>query len=394
MRARGLVGAVVVVGLTAACEGALPPAPPPAASLGLPPLPASAADPLRAGKVALGKRLFFDRDLSRNGTMSCAMCHLPEQGFTSNELATPVGLDGRTVRRNAPTLLNVAFQRRLFHDGREAPLEDQIWGPLLAANEMGNPSIGYVLERIRTRGEYAGQFEAAFGGQAVSAMRLGQALAAYQRTLVAGNSPFDRWRYGGDPAALTAVEQHGFELFAGRARCSTCHTVGERDALFTDHGFHNTGVGWRRTFAAPRRTRVQLAPGVFTELDRSTVDRLSEPPVQDVGRYEITLAPRDRWAYRTPSLRNVALTAPYMHDGSLPTLEAVIEFYDGGGADNPEKSALVARLDLTAEERAALVALLRTLTGANVRALVEETRRDEGPPRTRHRAAGARPGPR
>jgi cytochrome c peroxidase len=212
-------------------------------------------------------------------------------------------------------------------------------------------------------------------------MRLGQALAVYQRTLVAGNSPFDRWRYGGDPAALTAVEQRGFELFAGRARCATCHTVGERDALFTDHGFHNTGVGWRRTFAAPRRTRVQLAPGVFTDLDRSTVDRLSEPPVPDVGRYEITLAPRDRWAYRTPSLRNVALTAPYMHDGSLPTLEAVIEFYDGGGADNPEKSALVTRLGLTAEERAALVAFLRTLTGANVRALVEETRRDEGHPR-------------
>jgi cytochrome c peroxidase len=347
----------------------------PAAALGLPPLSVPADNPVTPAKAALGQKLFFDRRLSPNGTMSCAMCHLPEQGFTSNELATSVGIEGRTVRRNAPTLLNVLFQRRLFHDGREVLLEDQVWGPLLAANEMGNPSIASVLERIRSLADYGGLFEKAFDGGAVSALRLGQALAAYQRTLVAADSRFDRWRYGGDAAALTESEKRGFELFVGRARCAACHTVGEHDALFTDHGFHNTGVGWRRTHGVRERTRVELAPGVFAELDRKTIETVSEPLVKDMGRYEITLDPRDRWAYKTPSLRNVALTAPYMHDGSLPTLEAVIEFYDGGGVDNPEKSPLLTGLGLTAGERAALAAFLRALTGSSVRALVDDARR-------------------
>jgi cytochrome c peroxidase len=358
-----------------AALGAAGPPAPPGASLGLPPLPVPADAPLTPAAIALGRKLFFDRRLSPNVTMSCAMCHVPEQGFTSNELRTSVGIEGRTVRRNAPTLFNVAYQQRLFHDGREVSLEDQIWGPLLSVNEMGNPSIGYVLERLRSLSDYTGLFERAFAGRGVSALRVGQALAAYERTLVAADSRFDRWRYGGDATALSPVEQRGFALFVGRARCVACHAVGEREALFTDHGFHNTGIGWRRSRGAPARTRVELAPGVFAELDRRTLETVSEPPVKDVGRYEITLDPRDRWAYRTPTLRNVALTAPYMHDGSLATLEAVIEFYDGGGVDNDGKSPLVTRLGLDAGERAALGAFLRALTGSNVRALVEEARR-------------------
>jgi cytochrome c peroxidase len=240
---------------------------------------------------------------------------------------------------------------------------------------MGNPSIGYVVERVRAFRDYAGLFEAAFGGKPASSERIGAALAAYERTLVAGDSRFDRWRYGGDAAALNADEKRGFELFVGKARCAACHLLGERDALFTDHGFHNTGVGWRRTYAVPERTRVEIAPGVFAELERKTVESFSAAPAQDVGRYEITLDPRDRWAYKTPSLRNVALTAPYMHDGSLATLEAVIEFYDRGGIDNPEKSRRLAPLGLSSDERAALAAFLRSLTGSSVAALVEEARK-------------------
>ena len=372
-RAGGLAGLAAVLVLVA-LGAAGPPAPGPIASLGLPPLIVPADTPLTPATIALGRKLFFDRRLSPNATMSCAMCHLPEQGFTSNELRTSVGIEGRTVRRNAPTLLNVAYQQRLFHDGREVSLEDQIWGPLLAVNEMGNPSIGYVLERLRALPDYTGLFERAFAGRGVSAPLVGRALAAYERTLIAGDSRFDRWRYGGDAAALSPVEQRGFALFVGRARCVACHAVGEREALFTDHGFHNTGIGWRQSHGAPARTRIELAPGVYGELDRRTVETLSEPPAKDAGRYEITRDPRDRWAYRTPTLRNVALTAPYMHDGSLPTLEAVIEFYDEGGVDNPEKSPLIGRLGLDAEERAALGAFLRALTGSSVRALVEEAR--------------------
>jgi cytochrome c peroxidase len=372
MQAARAVAVVLGLALIAGCDPAVPPRV--GAALGLPALEVPADNPITPEKVALGRKLFFDRRLSPNNTMSCAMCHVPEQGFTAHELATPVGMEGRSVRRNAPTVLNAGFQRRLFHDGREVSLEDQVWGPLLAPNEMGNPSIGYVVERVRAFRDYAGLFEAAFGGKPASSERIGAALAAYERTLVAGDSRFDRWRYGGDAAALNADEKRGFELFVGKARCAACHLLGERDALFTDHGFHNTGVGWRRTYAVPERTRVEIAPGVFAELDRKTVESFSEAPAKDVGRYEITLDPKDRWAYKTPSLRNVALTAPYMHDGSLATLEAVIELYDRGGIENPERTPLLAPLGLSAEERAALAAFLRALTGSGVAALVEQAR--------------------
>jgi cytochrome c peroxidase len=341
---------------------------------GLPPLEVPPENPVTAQKAALGRKLFFDRRLSPNNTMSCAMCHVPEQGFTAHELATSVGIEGRSVRRNAPTVLNAGWQKRLFHDGREHSLENQVWGPLLAANEMGNPSIGYVIERLRGFEDYKGLFEAAFDGKGVSAERIGAAIASYERTLVAGDSRFDRWKYGREESALNGIERSGFELFTGKARCAECHRIGSRDALFTDHAFHNTGIGWRRTFETSERTRIELAPGVHTELGRRTIETFSEAPAKDVGRYEITLDPKDRWAYKTPSLRNVALTAPYMHDGSLPSLEAVVEFYDRGGIDNPEKSPLVAPLGLSAQEKAALVAFLKTLTGSGVQALVAEAR--------------------
>ena len=367
-----IVVALAALLALAACERAA--TPDHAAALGLPPLAVPADNPLTPAKVALGRKLFFDRRLSPNRTMSCAMCHVPEQGFTAHELATSVGIEGRSVRRNAPTLLNVAWQRRLFHDGREFSLENQVWGPLLAPNEMGNPSIGYVIERIGGLEDYRGLFEGAFDGQGASAERIGQAIASYERTLVAGNSRFDRWRYGGEAQALSETEQLGFRIFAGKARCTACHTIGEHDALFTDHGFHNTGIGWRRAFDSPERTRVEIAPGMHAELDRQTVESFAELPAKDAGRYEIPRDPKDRWAYKTPSLRNVALTAPYMHDGSLPTLEAVIDFYDRGGIDNPGKSALLAPLGLSAQERAALVAFLKSLTGSGIEALVAEAR--------------------
>jgi cytochrome c peroxidase len=240
---------------------------------------------------------------------------------------------------------------------------------------MGNPSMGYVIERIRSLQDYKGMFEAAFDGKGVSAERIGRAIASYERTLVAGDSRFDRWRYGGDPKGLDPQEQFGFKLFVGKGRCAACHLVGDKHALFTDHGFHNTGVGWRRTYQTAERTRVEIAPGVSTELERTTIETFSEAPPKDVGRYEITLDPKDRWAYKTPSLRNVALTAPYMHDGSLATLEAVVEHYDRGGVDNPGKSPLLAPLGLNAEERKALVSFLRSLTGSGIEALVAEARR-------------------
>ena len=342
--------------------------------LGLPPLPVPAANPLTREKIDLGRRLFMDRRLSHNNTLSCAMCHVPEQGFTSNELGTAIGIEGRSLRRNAPALFNVGYQRSFFHDGREPHLEEQVWGPLLARTEMGMPSMGYVTEKVRQLPEYRGLFEAAFGGP-VTSERIGQALASYQRTLVSGNARFDRWRYGGDAAALDAREQRGFGIFAGRGRCVACHRVGEQSALFTDHRFHNTGIGWERTMHPERAGyRVQLAPGSFVEVEGRLLS-VFEPPQADTGRYEVTGALKDRWAYKTPTLRNVALTAPYMHDGSLATLEEVVAFYDRGGIANENRSPLIAPLGLDAEERAALVAFLKTLTGDNAEALARDARR-------------------
>ncbi len=358
--------------LLAACARADTPvavAPP----LGLPPLPLPATNPLTREKVDLGRRLFMDRRLSHNNTMSCAMCHVPEQGFTSNELGAAIGIGGRSLRRNAPTLYNVGYQRSFFHDGREPHLEEQAWSPLLARVEMGMPSMGYVTEKVRQLPEYRGLFEAAFGGP-VTSERIGQALASYQRTLVSGNSRFDRWRYGGDAAALDAREQRGFGVFAGKGRCVACHRVGEQSALFTDHRFHNTGIGWERAMQPARASyRVQLAPGTFVEVDGALLSAF-EPPQADTGRYEVTGTLEDRWAYKTPTLRNAALTAPYMHDGSLATLEEVVGFYDRGGIANENRSPLIAPLGLDAEERAALVAFLKTLTGDNVETLARDAR--------------------
>jgi cytochrome c peroxidase len=341
--------------------------------LGLPPLPVPAANPLTREKIDLGRRLFMDRRLSHNNTMSCAMCHVPEQGFTSNELGASIGMEGRSLRRNAPALYNVGYQRSFFHDGREPHLEDQVWGPLLTKAEMGMPSVGYVTEKVRQLPEYKGLFEAAFGGS-VTAERIGQAIASYERTLVSGNSRFDRWRYDGDKTALDAQAQRGFRIFTGKGRCAACHLVGEKSALFTDHRFHNTGIGWERTMAPERSSyRVRLAPGSFVDVEGSLL-RAFEPPQADVGRYEVTTDLEDRWAYKTPMLRNVALTAPYMHDGSLPTLEAVVAFYDQGGIDNENRSPLLAPLGLAAAEKTDLVAFLKTLTGDNAEALARDAR--------------------
>lgn len=339
--------------------------------LGLPPPPWPADNPPTREKVQLGRRLFFDRRLSHNETFSCAICHVPEQGFTSNELATPVGIEGRSVRRNAPTLLNVAYVERPFHDGRETSLEQQIWGPLLARNEMGNPSVGVVLERIAAIPEYPPLFEEAFPGRGLELETLGMAIASYERTLLSGDAPFDRWR-GGDGGAMTPAARRGFELFAGRAGCQGCHPVDS--PLLSDGEFHNTGVGFARSMrpSASGVQRVQVAPGSFLEVDRHVIASVSSPPPNDLGRYEITGDPADRWRYRTPTLRNVALTAPYMHDGSLATLSEVVDFYDRGGVANEGLDPRVRPLGLSPREKQDLVAFLESLTGSDVAALVSD----------------------
>ncbi len=346
--------------------------------LGLPAVPVPDENPLTIEKIALGRRLFFERRLSHNDTLSCAMCHIPEQGFASNEMATAVGIEGRSVRRNAPTIYNTAYLRHLFHDGRETRLEHQVWSPLLARNEMGNPSIGAVLAKLRDINGYAHAFEQAFPGRGLTMSTLGMALASYERTLVLGDSAFDRFLYGGEPEALSTVATRGFSLFSGRAGCSSCHTFSAEHALLTDDAFHNTGVGYRA--AIERGTdsgrggnlRVQAAPGIHLDVPRTIVAQVSGPQQNDLGRYEITGDPADSWRYRTPSLRNVALSAPYMHDGSLATLRDVVEYYGQGGVPNEGLDSRIRRLTLSHIEVDELVAFLESLTGDDVERLVED----------------------
>ncbi len=341
--------------------------------LGLPPLPQRDQLRLSRASVALGRKLFFDRRLSLNNTISCAMCHVPEQGFTSNEMATAVGIEGRTVRRNAPTVLNAAYNELLFHDGRENRLSQQVWGPLLAKNEMGNPSVGFVLDKLRSLPDYAGLFEKAFDGEAPNMLNLGEALAAYQMTLNAAASPFDRWHFGGEEQAVDDKVKQGFALFTGKAGCSQCHRIEADHALFTDQQLHNTGIGYRASLPEPKqKEQVQLAPGVFVDVPEAIIAQVSEPPPADLGRYEITQNPADRWKFKTPSLRNLALTAPYMHDGSLGSLREVVAFYNQGGVPNPLLDPRLHPLGLTDDEMDALVAFLESLTGGNLPVLVAD----------------------
>lgn len=340
--------------------------------LGLPPVPVPESNPVTREKIELGRKLFYDRRLSLNQTQSCAMCHIPEQGFTSNELATAVGIEGRSGRRNAPTLYNAAYLTKLFHDGRETSLEQQIWGPLLDRREMGNPSFAAVIEKVKVLPDYQGRFQAAFG-KGPTMETLGMALASYERTLISGNSPFDRWYYGGEKDALSESAQRGFALFRGKANCSACHTVGERHALFTDNELHNTGIGARRSLSPPAQVhKVILAPGVVVDVDEDVIAPVSERSMGDLGRYEVTEDPQDRWNYRTPTLRNVALTAPYMHDGSLKSLREVVAFYNQGGYPNEVLDPLIRPLGLNEQEMEDLVAFLNSLTGDDVDELVSD----------------------
>jgi cytochrome c peroxidase len=343
------------------------------APLGLPPVPVPKDNPVTQKKVELGRKLFFDRRLSLNETMSCAMCHIPEQGYTNNELATAVGIEGRTVRRNAPTIYNVAYFSNIFHDGRETRLEYQIWQPMLAVNEMANPGIGYVVEKIRRLPDYKGMFEPAFAGRGPGIETIGMAIASYERTIVSGNSPFDQWHFGKTESALTESAKRGFGLFKGKAGCAACHLIRDDYALFTDDAFHNTGLGWQFSVGDDRaEIPVQLAPGIKILVPKKVIDSVGNPPPSDLGRYEVTQDPGDRWRYKTPTLRNVALTAPYMHHGVFGTLKEVVSFYNKGGIPNPRLDPLIRPLGLTDSEMADIIAFLESLTGDNVETLVRD----------------------
>lgn len=330
--------------------------------LGLPKWPQGVSWPSDQ-EIALGRQLFFERRLSFNDTLSCAMCHLEENAFASNQTARSVGMEGKSLQRNAPSLLNVVYQDLLFHDGHEQRLDWQVWLPLLSPIEMANPSIGVVMSRLKGTNGYVEAFERVYPDEGLTPNTLGKAIAAFERSLVSGSSRFDRYYFGDEKNALNEREIAGLKLFTGKAGCSVCHTLDAESALFSDLEFHNTGIGYKAMFSTPESYTVELAQGVSISVPSREVEEYSDPPINDIGRFAVTHDPDDRWSYKTPTLRDVSKTAPYMHDGSLSTLKDVVEYYNGGGYPAEGLSSRIKPLGLQGSEVEALVLFLKTLEG-------------------------------
>ncbi len=340
--------------------------------LGLPPVPIPEDNPLTEAKIRLGERLFHDARFSADGKVSCATCHDSRKAFTDN-LPVSRGFMGKTGTRNAPTVLNAAYMETLFWDGREPDLEGQSKQPFINPVEGGLRNHEPILATIRQDEAYRKAFREVFGVSPtdISMDHVAKAIASFERTLVSGNSPFDRWRYGGEKDAMTPQQLRGFRLFTGKARCVSCHVVEQTQALFTDNRFHNIGVGFKRIQGKEMQTAAAFlkAKRAGADVDKTV---LTQANMSELGRFAVTENLTEVGAFKTPTLRNVELTAPYMHDGSLETLEEVVEFYNNGGRLKPTDplspflSGGIRPLDLTDEEKADLVAFLKALTSPDL----------------------------
>ncbi len=286
-------------------------------------------DRSRPDKVALGRLLFFDKRLSRDQTVSCSSCHDPHKGWTDG-LPVSIGVGHKKGKRNAQTILNAVMYYKgssghsLFWDGRASSLEEQAIHPLLNPEEMAT-SKDAVIKTISSIDGYHPYFRRAFGTDGVDIDRVGRAIAEFEKTLVSMNAPYDRYD-AGDKTAISTDAAAGFKLFIGKGTCTACHS----SALFSDVDFHNIGVGQDK-----------------------------KPP--DMGRFEVTKEDRGRGAYRTPTLRNLRYTGPYMHDGSLKTLREVVDFYDKGGIENEWLDPDIQPLHLTEQEKRQLIAFMEAL---------------------------------
>ena len=272
-------------------------------------LPTPDDNPLTAAKIELGRKLFFDKRLSRDGSLACSNCHDPSHSFRDTRQIS-VGVFGRAGTRRVPTLINRAYGKSFFWDGRTTTLEEQVLQPIVNPREM-DITLGEAASRL-----------------GLSRQEISQALASYVRTILAGNSPYDRY-VAGDRSALSPEARQGLEIFRGKGNCATCHM----GANLTDESFHNTGIAWRNGSDS------------------------------DAGRFLVTHREQDRGAFKTPTLRQIAVMPPYMHDGSKATLQDVIEYYDKGGNRAPNLDPEIHPLHLTAAEKTALLALLRSFTG-------------------------------
>jgi cytochrome c peroxidase len=300
-------------------------------------LPSTVPRPKRtaalAGAAELGRRLFIDPRLSEDETIACASCHRPSMAFTNGDVRGH-GVNGRQTKRNVPSLINVAYRPLLRWDGYASSLENFIKYPIIGAREMNLSDLDRVVRLVNSDPDYRDGFARVFGAKQVTFEKIELVLADYMRTLTSANSPFDRFHFGGDSGALSPPQQRGFELFTGKAGCAQCHPAGERDTLLTDYEYHDLGVGWHAETAS----------------------------YDDIGLGGISTA-KQSGRFLTPSLRDVARTAPYMHDGSIATLKGVVEFLDRGGNPSPDRDPRIVPLGLSEREKTDLVAFLESLTG-------------------------------
>ena len=315
-----------------------------------------ADNPLTPAKVSLGEMLYFDKRLSSDGTTSCATCHDPANAFTDN-LVVAIGAQRKSGTRNAPTILNAMFIEELFWDGRASSLEEQAKQPILNPFEMAMGANNMVVSRLRGIPEYRQRFLQVFGKAAITLDTIAKAIAAYERTLLSADSPFDRF-IAGNTQAITESQKRGLELFKGKARCIECHSFSEASPFFSDFKFHNTGI-------VAKELNFDRLSGLAKEMVGSEPAPPSLAHAQgftELGRYLITRKPEDIGAFRTPTLRDIELTSPYMHNGSEKTLIDVVRFYNRGGNANPNLDQRMRSLNLSDSEMSDLVKFMRALT--------------------------------
>ena len=318
-------------------------------------------NPQTPEKVALGQQLFFDAHLSADGTIACSTCHDPARAFTDGK-AVSAGIGGRAGQRNSPTVLNARYNATQFWDGRAATLEQQAALPIVNSVEMGQPNLDAAVASIAAIPQYQQAFQRAFGS-APNGTDLVRAIAAYERTQVAFDSPFDHY-IAGERDAIDPAARRGWELFNGRARCNKCHALSDktRDTTnFTDNDFHNIGVLIVRhnVVALAKQARQMLASADAAAVDRAAI----QTDMSALGRFLVTKKESDIAAFKTPNLRNLLLTAPYFHDGSQATLWDVIDHYNkGAGLNNPYLDEDIVPLALDERDIDDLVAFMASLT--------------------------------
>lgn len=317
-------------------------------------------------KIALGQTLFFDKRLSADGTTSCASCHDPATAFTSKD-AIAVGIMGRSGTRNVPTIINAKFSASLFWDGRVRTLEEQVKQPLLNATEMGLESEAQLVDRLSAIPEYVKQFRRVFPKSGITLDTVAAAIAAYERTLVSINSPFDRF-IKGDRNAISDNQKAGWAVFRGKAKCIECHSFSASAPLFTDFNFYNTGTAVKFSNVVQRAAEIKARKG------SDTSSLAHDPDFSELGRFLVTHDEKDMGAFKTPTLRNIELTGPYMHDGSIKTLLDVVRFYNDGGRKNPHLHQKMHPLNLNEKEINDLVEFLRALTSDDVLRQVQSTK--------------------